>query len=77
METSSLICSANQWTGFYITGTSDIKELIQFTDLFKVNHFLPSFHFDNDIDVNALTQPITQQSYIGNKYTQFLGQSYV
>ena len=27
METSPLICSANQWTGFYIVGTSVMKEL--------------------------------------------------
>ena len=26
--TSPLICSANQWTGFYMKGTSVIKELI-------------------------------------------------
>ena len=26
-ETSLLICSANQWTGFYIIGTSVMKEL--------------------------------------------------
>ena len=26
-ETSSLICSANQWTGVYIIGASVIKEL--------------------------------------------------
>ena len=28
METSPLICRANQWTGFYMTGTSILKELI-------------------------------------------------
>ena len=28
IETSQLICSANQWTGFYMTGTSVTKELI-------------------------------------------------
>ena len=27
METSPLICCANQWTGFYIIGTSAMKEL--------------------------------------------------
>ena len=27
IETSLLICSANQWTGFYMIGTSVIKEL--------------------------------------------------
>ena len=28
METSPLIFSANQWTGYYIIRTSDVKELI-------------------------------------------------
>ena len=27
IETSSLICFANQWTGFYMLGTSVVKEL--------------------------------------------------
>ena len=27
IETSPLICSANQWTGFYITDTSVMKDL--------------------------------------------------
>ena len=27
IETSPLICSANQWTGFYMTGTAVMKEL--------------------------------------------------
>ena len=27
IETSPLICSANQWTGFYMIGTSVMKEL--------------------------------------------------
>ena len=27
IETSQLICSANQWTGFYMIATSIIKEL--------------------------------------------------
>ena len=29
IETSSLICSTNQWTAFYMMGTSVMKELIQ------------------------------------------------
>ena len=33
IETSPLICSANQWTGFYVTETYVIKEL---------NPFLPN-----------------------------------
>ena len=33
METSLLICSANQWTGFYMRGTSVMKELM----IVKVN----------------------------------------
>ena len=28
IETSSLICRTNQWTGFYMIGTSAMKELI-------------------------------------------------
>ena len=28
IETSPLICRANQWTGFYIIGTSVLKQLI-------------------------------------------------
>ena len=28
IETNLLICSANQWTGFYIIGISVMKELI-------------------------------------------------
>ena len=28
IETSSLVCSANQWTGFYMTGTPVMKELM-------------------------------------------------
>ena len=28
METRPLICSASQWTGFYMTGTSVIKVLM-------------------------------------------------
>ena len=28
-RTSLLICSANQWTGFYITGPSVMKELLK------------------------------------------------
>ena len=27
METSLLICRGNQWTGFYMIETSDMKEL--------------------------------------------------
>ena len=27
IETSSLLCSANEWTGLYMTGTSIMKEL--------------------------------------------------
>ena len=29
IETSPLISSANQWTGFYVIGTSVMKELIK------------------------------------------------
>ena len=31
-ETSQLICSANQWTGFYMTGTCVMKELMTATN---------------------------------------------
>ena len=30
IETSSLICSANQWTSFYLTETSVLKDLKHF-----------------------------------------------
>ena len=30
METSPMICSANQWADFYMIGTSVIKELSNF-----------------------------------------------
>ena len=30
MEISPLTCSANQWTGFYMVGTTVMKELINF-----------------------------------------------
>ena len=30
VETSPFICFANQWTGFYTTGTTVMKELISF-----------------------------------------------
>ena len=30
MEASPLICSANQWDGFYMIGTPVMKELIPF-----------------------------------------------
>ena len=34
METSPLICSANQWTGFYMIGTSVMKELKLKTEIY-------------------------------------------
>ena len=33
IETSPLICRANQWTGFYMIGTSSIRELKGFLSL--------------------------------------------
>ena len=38
-----VICRANQWTGFYIIGISDMKELI----LFMVSYFF--FNMDTKI----------------------------
>ena len=35
IETSPLICSANQWTGFYMITASVMKELIHFYDEIK------------------------------------------
>ena len=35
METSPLIFQANQWTGFYMAGTSIIKGLIFNSDFFQ------------------------------------------
>ena len=40
IETSPLICWANQWIGFYIIGTSPKKELIS-----QITYFRPIFHF--------------------------------
>ena len=35
IKASSLICSANQWTGFYMVGTSVKKELRGIRQLYK------------------------------------------
>ena len=44
IETSRLICSANQWTVFYLIGTSVMKELnkLQHTEIFLLS-FLKAF----------------------------------
>ena len=36
LEISRLICSANQWTGFYMIGASVIKELTETSVFFKI-----------------------------------------
>ena len=36
LEISRLICSANQWTGFYMIGASVIKELTEISVFFKI-----------------------------------------
>ena len=36
IETSPLICIANEWTGFYMIGTTIMKELTNFTKTFHL-----------------------------------------
>ena len=43
--TSPLICSANQWTGFYMRGTSVMKEIF-ITQLLSYFHFKSPFFFN-------------------------------
>ena len=51
IETSLLIWSANQWTGFYVIGISVMKELKEncyehsHSHLTALSHFRPMFHF--------------------------------
>ena len=48
IETSSLICSANQWTGLYMIGISITKELNKVKkqyDTFHVNSLLRNVPF--------------------------------
>ena len=45
IETSTLICRANQWTGSYLIGTSVMKELIIFLFFFLNDIHLSLFHF--------------------------------
>ena len=62
IETSPLICRANQWTGFYMIATSVIKELssdtrtngrwgrdrrVDFSKFFGTLYLIPSKHGDN------------------------------
>ena len=42
IETSPLIFRANQWTGFYIIGTSVMKELIEFLSIIKFHSNAPN-----------------------------------
>ena len=38
LETNPLICRGNQWTGFYVTGTSDLlKELSNSVQIVALN----------------------------------------
>ena len=39
IETSPFICSANKWTGFYMIGSSVIKEFIQIYQITPANPF--------------------------------------
>ena len=45
VETSPLICCANQWTGFYMIGTFDMKKLKAKSEEFwqRVKHFSGAF----------------------------------
>ena len=38
METSPLVCFASQWTGFYMMGTSVMKQL-KIAAVLKINYF--------------------------------------
>ena len=40
-ETSPLICSANQWTGFYMITASVMKELMKRNEYFQKTRKLP------------------------------------
>ena len=42
IETSPLICSANQWSGFYMIGTSVMKEL-RITLIYEANFSLSTW----------------------------------
>ena len=39
IETSSLICSANQWTGLYMIETAGLEELIKNKDFLKFDEW--------------------------------------
>ena len=48
METSPLICRANQWTGFYMIGTSvmmGFKQYIRFTFVFQRSQNVETIQF--------------------------------
>ena len=44
METSPLICSANQWTGFYMMTASVMKGLKNTASIERENPFLTHIH---------------------------------
>ena len=43
LETSSFICSPNQWTGFYMTETCVMKELMDSNSLFINSNIAPAW----------------------------------
>ena len=43
IETSPVICSANQWTGFYMIGNSVMKELKNDNECRHIRNFQGSF----------------------------------
>ena len=47
VETSPLICRANQWTGFYMIGTSIMKELTD-TSVLPLALFLLYFYYHSN-----------------------------
>ena len=44
IETSPLICSANQWTGFYMITASVMKELMQFQAFLTICKKIEKLH---------------------------------
>ena len=66
IETSPLICTANQWTGFYVTGTFVIKELIK-SELF-FNKLTTNYEYSRS---NRKNLPVTIQRQLSEKLKTF------
>ena len=57
IETSPLICSANQWTGFYMMAASVMKESTMFTFHISIFHFSVAFQLLDSIWNATLRNP--------------------